>query len=90
MKERLKSEMILKDLQVITDFHQLNIFSPIFGTTTFWGIFLQGFVSGILGILMAIFILFLLKNKELQDVILAFKTKFSKNKVVLPTNPDMS
>lgn len=74
----------------ITTYFFLNIFSPIFGTITFWGIFLQGFVSGILGILVAILILFLLKNKELQDFILALKTKFSKNKVILPTNPDMS
>ena len=51
----------------------LNILSPIFGTTTFWGIFLQGFISGILGILAAIVVLHLLKNKELESIRETFK-----------------
>jgi putative peptidoglycan lipid II flippase len=74
----------------ITTYFFLNILSPIFGTFTFWGIFLQGFISGILGILVALVILYLLKNKELINIVEALKTKFWKGKVVLPTNPDMS
>ncbi len=62
----------------------LNILSPIFGTTTFWGIFLQGFISGILGILAAIVVLHLLKNKELESIRETFKTKFWKAKIVAP------
>ncbi len=55
----------------------LNIFSPIFGTNTFWGIFLQGFVSGILT-------LYLLKNEEMRDIIKTLKTKFWRAKVIAP------
>ena len=62
----------------------LNILSPIFGTTTFWGIFLQGFISGISGILAAIVVLHLLKNKELESIRETFKTKFWKAKIVAP------
>jgi hypothetical protein len=40
----------------------LNILSPVFGTTTFWGVFLQGFISGILGIVVAIIVLYLLQE----------------------------
>lgn len=76
-------------LGIITYFF-LNILSPVFGTSTFWGIFLQGFISGILGILGALIILYLLKNKELTSIINALKTKFWKGKVVLPASPDMS
>lgn len=62
----------------------LNIFSPIFGTTTFWGIFLQGFVSGILGILAGIVVLYLLKSEELMDLAKVFKTRFWRTKTVAP------
>jgi putative peptidoglycan lipid II flippase len=62
----------------------LNILSPIFGTVTFWGIFLQGFISGILGIGAGILILYLLKNQELKDVTKALKTNFWRAKVVVP------
>lgn len=62
----------------------LNIFSPILGTTTFWGVFLQGFISGILGILAGIVVLHFLKNEELKDLAKAFKTKFWRAKVIIP------
>jgi putative peptidoglycan lipid II flippase len=61
----------------------LNVFSPIFGTNTFWGVFLQGFISGILGILAGIIVLHFLKNQELKDLVKAFKTKFWKTKVIV-------
>ena len=62
----------------------LNIFSPIFGTTTLLGVFLQGFISGILGILAAIFILYLLKSEELKYLFQTFKTKFWRAEVIAP------
>jgi putative peptidoglycan lipid II flippase len=63
----------------------LNIFSPIFGTNTFMGVFLQGFISGIFGILAAILVLHLLKNEELKYLIETFKTKFWRAKIVPPS-----
>lgn len=63
----------------------LNILSPIFGTTTFWGVFLQGFISGILGIFAAILVLYLLKNEELKDIRKALHTKFWRTKIVPPS-----
>ncbi len=62
----------------------LNIFSPIFGTTTLLGVFLQGFISGVLGIIAAIIVLYLLKNEELKDIHNALKTKFWRAKVIAP------
>src|SRR3989344_4463615 len=47
----------------------LNALGPIFGTVTFWGIFLQGLLSGILGIAAGILVLYLLKNEELNNLI---------------------
>lgn len=60
----------------------LNILSPILGTVTFWGVFLQGFISGMLGILAAVIVLYLLKNEELKDVFDTLKTKFWKAQVI--------
>ena len=62
----------------------LNILSPVFGTDTFLGIFLQGLLSGILGILAGIFTLHLLKNAELKDLAETFKTRFWKAKAIIP------
>ncbi|MEK7071606.1 MAG: lipid II flippase MurJ, partial [Patescibacteria group bacterium] len=62
----------------------LNVLSPIFGTTTFWGIFFQGFLSGIFGILAGILVLYFFKNEELKDLIDTFHTKFWKAKVIAP------
>ena len=67
----------------------LNALSPIFGTVTFWGVFLQGFISGILGIAAGIFVLHLLKNEELAELIKAFRTKFWRKKVILPTEGEL-
>lgn len=60
----------------------LNIFSPIFGIVTFWGVFLQGLISGILGIIAGILVLHLLKNEELKELVRTLHTKFWQAKVV--------
>lgn len=63
----------------------LNIFSPIFGTTTFLGIFFQGFVSVIFGVLVGAVVLYLLKNEELRELIQTLKTKFWQAKILAPS-----
>ncbi len=63
----------------------LGILSPIFGTTTFWGVFLQGFISGIIGITAAILVLYLLKSEELKEVLDTLHTKFWKARVLPPS-----
>ncbi len=67
----------------------LNILSPIFGTTTFWGVFLQGFISGIVGIAAGILVLHMLKNQELKDLTYALKTKFWRAKVIVPPQEEL-
>ena len=70
-------------------YFSLNILSPIFGTTTFWGVLLQGFISGILGIFTAVLVLYLLKNKELKDLIETLKTNFWSAKVLAPSQEEL-
>ncbi|MBI5139515.1 murein biosynthesis integral membrane protein MurJ [Candidatus Nomurabacteria bacterium] len=68
----------------VVSYFCLNIFSPIFGTTTFWGVFLQGFLSGIFGILVGVLVLYLLGSEELKDLMTTLHTKFWRAKIVAP------
>ena len=67
----------------------LGIFSNMFDLNTGKGIFLQGFLSGILGIVSGIFVLALLKNKELSDITHALHNKFWRNRVIAPEQSDL-
>ncbi len=67
----------------------LNIFSPIFGTTTGWGVFLQGFISGILGICAGFLVLYLLKSEELKDLMNTLKSKFWRAKVLVAPQEEL-
>ncbi|MFC1802069.1 murein biosynthesis integral membrane protein MurJ [Patescibacteria group bacterium] len=62
----------------------LVIFGNVFDINTFWGILSQGFLSGIIGIMVGIFILKLLKNKELSEIQKAIHKKFWKTEAVIP------
>lgn len=46
----------------------LNIFDDIFGLTTLLGVFMQGFSSGVIGIIVIVIILKVLKSPELRDI----------------------
>ena len=67
----------------------LNALSPVFGTTTFLGVFFQGFISGILGILAAAVILYLLKSEELRDLMQTLRTKFWRAKIIAPAQEEL-
>ena len=73
----------------LVSFLSLNILSPIFGTTRFIGVFLQGLISGILGIIAAIIVLFLLKNQELKDLTETLATKFWRAKVIAESQEEL-
>jgi len=62
----------------------LDIFSSIFDINTFIGIFLQGLLSGIIGIVAGIILLNLLKNREILEIERALHSRLSKQTVILP------
>ncbi len=70
-------------------YFSLNALSPIFGTDTFWGVFLQGFFSGIFGILAGILVLHLLGSSELKDLIKTLKTKFWHAPIIAPAQEEL-
>lgn len=59
----------------------LRIFAAIFPLTKVWGVFLQGFAAGIVGLAVLICILKILRNRELEDVINTLHHKIWKSQV---------
>lgn len=62
----------------------LNILDNFFSLETFFGIFMQGFISGMVGIIVLVALLALSKSRELADMWTAVHHKFWKAKVVGP------
>jgi putative peptidoglycan lipid II flippase len=67
----------------------LGFWDDVFGLTTFWGVFLQGFISGIIGIFFGLLVLFLIKNKELLGIIQTLSHKFRQAQIVAPEQSDL-
>jgi peptidoglycan biosynthesis protein MviN/MurJ (putative lipid II flippase) len=73
----------------LVSYISLGFFNTIFNLDTGRGIFLQGFMSGILGIISGVLILIMFKNKEFFDVINAFRNKFWRNRVIAPEQTEL-
>ncbi len=67
----------------------LSFFSIIFDTNTFIGIFLQGFLSGLIGIFFGVTVLLFFKNKELLDIINTLSHKLSSKNIIAPEQGDL-
>lgn len=65
-------------------FVSLNFLDKIFDLNTFIGVFLQGFLAGIFGLISAILFLILIDNREIKTVFETFKHKFWKTKPISP------
>ncbi len=61
-------------------YFSLNLWDGILDINTFWGIFLQGFLSGITGLVVLVLLLKLFGNKEINEIHLALKRKFNRRK----------
>lgn len=73
----------------IVTYFALNAFSSIFVIDTFFGIFLQGFLAGICGILGGAVVFYIFKNEEFLSLISTMRTKFWKNKVLPPSEENI-
>lgn len=62
----------------------LGIFDKVFNIGTLFGIFMQGFTSGMIGIFVSVVILYLLKSRELSEVWATLHRKIWKVKVIGP------
>jgi len=66
----------------------LNLFDNLFNLETLVGIFLQGFLAGLLGIAAGLLVLYLLRSKELTQIGTALKGQFWKAEVIA-TDPEI-
>jgi putative peptidoglycan lipid II flippase len=69
-------------------YYGLVVFEPLFNNSSLIGLFLQGLCAGLLGIASGVFILYLLKSKELEEGWKAIHGKFRKTKVIA-TDPEI-
>ncbi|MAG12585.1 murein biosynthesis integral membrane protein MurJ [bacterium] len=70
--------------------HQfLKVFDDMFDINTFWGIFLQGFLSGLIGIVAGILLLRLLGNKEIKEAGRSLHHRFWKSKPIAPDQSEL-
>lgn len=70
----------------IVSYFCLNIFDDVFNLNRTIGVFMQGFLSGIIGIIVGAIVLIIVKNKEIVDVWQTLKSKVYKAKI-LPAEP---
>ncbi len=73
----------------IVTYISLGIFDDIFGLTTLRGVFLQGFISGIIGISFGVFTLSIMKNRELADLSTALSHKFWRRPILAPEQKEL-
>lgn len=68
----------------VVTYASLNLFARFFDLERFWGIFLQGFCAGIVGIIVAFLFLKFRRNQEFLEVYEAARRRFWKEEVVAP------
>ena len=66
----------------------LNVLVEGLRTDTFVGIFLQGFIGGVVGIVSAALLLYLVRSPELLEALETFKKRIFKTDIVVPQNID--
>ncbi|OGZ04484.1 MAG: murein biosynthesis integral membrane protein MurJ [Candidatus Lloydbacteria bacterium RIFCSPHIGHO2_01_FULL_41_20] len=71
-------------LMGFTAYQFLGVFDKIFDINTFWGIFAQGFFSGIIGLIVGTILLKLLGSHELTEIHSSLKHKFWKTRAIAP------
>ena len=73
----------------LVSYFSLGFFDNLFNINTGVGIFMQGFLSGIIGISFGIIVLYLLKNKQLLDLIKTLNQKFWEKRILAPEQGDL-
>jgi putative peptidoglycan lipid II flippase len=67
----------------------LNAWAPVFDLDTLSGIFLQGFLSGLVGIGAFYVVMRLMKSKELDDITGTLRARIWKSAVIAPEQPEL-
>ncbi len=73
----------------VVAYYCLNLFSLICNLQTLRGIFFQGLFSGLVGIFAGLTFLFLVRNKELLEMVQALRRRYKKNMKIAGPEPDV-
>jgi putative peptidoglycan lipid II flippase len=65
-------------------YHGLQVFAPVFNQESFWGIFSQGLLAGLVGIASGLFVLRMMNNTELNEIHDSLKKKFWRSHPIAP------
>jgi hypothetical protein len=84
VKKGARQVFLISIIMGFVAYVSLGIFAGIFNLNTFFGIFLQGFLAGILALVAGFFLLKFFKNEEFEELTSSFKRKFYKKMVVKP------
>ncbi len=68
----------------------LTLLGPILGLTTFWGVLGQGLIAGVLGIMVAVYVLMKMGNPEIKQVVTALHHRFWKAASITPGPEELS
>lgn len=82
MRKSVVSSFLGSILMGAVTFQMLRVLANFFDQNTFWGIFLQGFIAGVTGMVVAVTVLWYFKNREVRQVISALRGKFWKSQVI--------
>ena len=63
-------------------YHSLQVLSFMVNLNTFRGVFIQGFFAGIVGICSGIFLLYVMENRELEEIRVSLHHKFWRSKPI--------
>ncbi len=80
----LRQSMLASVSMGFIAYQMLNVFDNVFNLETFHGIFLQGFCSGIVGILFGVGLLLAMKNEEILSFMTIIHKRFWKSKTLPP------
>jgi putative peptidoglycan lipid II flippase len=70
-------------------YYMLGVLDDVFSLSTFIGVFMQGFIAGVVGIIAFCVVMILLKNKEYKSLISAVRKKFWNSAVIAPEQSDL-
>ena len=88
IRRSLRDSIVSSAVLGVVVYFSLKIFALFFNLDTFIGIFTQGFLAGILGIVSGAIILAFLKNQEFSEFYDAFRDRFWKKLFVVASEPE--
>jgi len=69
-------------LMGFVSYQMLTVLGKVFDLNTFWGVLGQGAIAGVVGICVGVFVLYIMKSQELNEIYKTLHSKFWKAKII--------